>query len=67
MAPAQQGLEADHRLGRGPDLRLVVELEFALRERAPEVGLERLAPPELGVHVGLEEAVAALAVALGLA
>ena len=67
VAPAQQGLEADHRLGGRPDLRLVVELELALGEAAPEVGLERLALPQLGVHLRLEEADAAQAQALGAA
>ena len=36
--------------GLGGDLRLIVEIELAMGERPPEVGLGRLAAPQLGVH-----------------
>ena len=52
MAPAQQGLEADHRLGPGLDLRLVMELELAVwrrrargRSRAPCAATARRPSP----------------------
>ena len=65
MAPAQQRLDADHRAVLQPHDRLVVQLELLGGERALQVGAQLQAGEHALVHGRLEQAVAALAVALG--
>ena len=65
VVPAQQRLEAGDPLALEVDHRLVVDLELAALDRPPEVALEGHLGDGLGVHVGVEQLVAALAAALG--
>ena len=65
MIPAYQGLEAADFLARQVDHRLVVQLEFACRQRLAQVLLHDAAGLHLQVHHGFEEAERAAAVALG--
>ena len=65
MIPAYQGLEAADFLARQVDDRLVVQLEFACRQRLAQVLLHDAAGLHLQVHHGFEEAERAAAVALG--
>ena len=55
MLPADQRLEAED-LAVDLRLRLVVEDELAARDRRAQIVLQRVALPELPVHLGLEEA-----------
>ena len=56
MAPAEQRLEARHlAVGEAND-RLVVQLEFAVLGRAPQVGLERVTVARLLAHLRAIEA-----------
>ena len=66
MPPAQQRFGADHGLVGEPDLRLEVELELVLRERAPQLGIEAAPRLRLRAQDRQEEAVGAAAVGLGL-
>ena len=50
---------------RDVDQRLIVQLEFAPRQRVAQVDLERAARPRLGVHLRLEEAIAVAAFGFG--
>ena len=66
VAPAQQRLEAGRSTPSGePDDRLVVQLELAGVDRALQVGAQLEPVEHARVHRRLEQAVAALAVALG--
>ena len=65
MIPADQGLEAADLVARQIDHRLVVELEFAGRQRLAQILLHDAAGLHLQVHRGLEEAESAAAVAFG--
>ena len=65
MLPADQGLEARHRLARGVDARLVEQAELVVLERDAEVGLHELTLARGIMHLGLEEAEATLARGLG--
>ena len=65
VVPAQQRLDAADRPVLQADDRLVEELELIGRQRALQVGAQLQALQHALVHLGLEEAVAALAVALG--
>src|SRR5436190_22637206 len=65
VVPAQQRLEAGHLAGLQVKDRLVVELELAVGDGLAQVDLERAAQLQPLVHLALEEAVGAAAVALG--
>ena len=65
MVPADQRLEAADLVAREIDDGLVVQLELAGRQRLAQVVLQRAARLHLRVHLRLEEAVGAAAVALG--
>src|SRR3954452_3764739 len=65
VAPAQQRLDAGGAAVGEPDDRLVVKLELIGGERALEVGAQLETREDALVHGRLEQAVAALAVALG--
>ena len=66
MPPAQQRLGADHRFVREPDLRLEIELEFVLREGAPQFEIEAAPRLCLRAQHRQEEAIVAAAVGFGL-
>ena len=65
VVPAQQRLDAADRPVAQPDHRLVVELQLVGDQRALQVGAQLQPLQDALVHLGLEQAVAALAVALG--
>jgi hypothetical protein len=65
MIPAYQGLEAADFLARQVDDRLIVQLEFACRQRLAQILFHDAAGLHLQVHHGFEEAECAAAVALG--
>ena len=65
MAPAQQRLDAGDRAVLEAHQRLVVQLELLALERPLQVGAQLQARHDPVVHGGLEQPVAALAVALG--
>ena len=65
MVPADQGLEAADLVALEIDDRLVVELELAGRQRLAQVVLQGAPRLHLRVHLRLEEAEGAAAVALG--
>ena len=65
MVPAQQRLEAGDLAGLQVKDRLVVELELAVGDGLAQIELERPAQLQPLVHLALEEAVGAAAVALG--
>ena len=65
VVPAQQRLHpGDVAVGQPHD-RLVVQLELATVQAALEIGAQLQAGEDTGVHLGLEQPVAALAVTLG--
>ena len=65
MIPAHQRLEAGDLAGLQVEDRLVVDLELAVGDGLAQVELERAARLQPLVHLALEEAVRAAAVALG--
>ena len=65
MGPARQRLEAGERLAVQRDDRLVVDLDLVALDRGQQLALELEPLDDLGLHAVLEDAVAALAVALG--
>ncbi len=65
MFPADQGLEPGHLFARGVDAGLVDEVQLSVLERDPEVRFHQLPLARGVVHLGLEEAEAALAGGLG--
>ena len=54
MPPADQRFGAVEVVGRGIDLRLVVQLELLLRQRVVQIALELDALARVRVHAGLE-------------
>ena len=66
MVPADQRLERADPVGLEIEQRLVIELELAVGDRAPQIRFEPVARLRAGVHLGFEEAVGAAALALRL-
>src|SRR6202008_3650785 len=65
MIPAQQRLEARDLAGLQQQDRLIMDLELAVGDRLAQVELEQAARLQPLVHLALEEAMGAAAVALG--
>src|ERR1700678_1684847 len=57
VTPAQQRLAACDGLGLGVDLRLIVEFEFLVGDRAPQLELQQTPFLNAGVHRVFEEAI----------
>ena len=65
VVPADQRLEAQHLFARGIDARLEHDAKLAFLKRDSKVGFHQRALARRFVHLGREEAVAALAGGLG--
>src|ERR1700724_1829509 len=66
MVAAKQRLEAGNDAGLKGDERLIINFEFARRERVAQIEFQRAAGSKAGVHAGLEKAKDAPAIFLGL-
>ena len=65
MTPAQQRLAACDGLGLGVDLRLIVEFEFLVCDRAPQIELQQTSLLNARVHRQFEEAIGVAALRFG--
>ena len=66
MAPAEQGLQADHGAARRLQLRLVVELELVAGQRRAQLALQRQALDRRGAEPAAVELEIAAALPLGM-